>query len=145
LSYQWKSNGISIAGATTATLIVPLASVGQTITVSVTGTKTGYDPLMKVSVPTTAVTNVITGPTPTITGTAKVGSTLTANARAWAPTPVTLAYSWKTGTTVLGSRSTLVVPASAYGKTITVTVTGSKNGSTAEAQAPAGTRAGDAR
>ena len=53
-----------ITGATAATLTVPPASVGQTITVQVTGTKTGYDPLTKDSAPTAAVTDTITRPDP---------------------------------------------------------------------------------
>ena len=97
LAYQWKSNGTAIPGATTTTLTVPASSVGQTITVEVTGTKTGYDPLTKDSVPTAVVIAAITGPTPTITGTAKVGSTLTAHPGVWAPAPVNLAYAWKAG------------------------------------------------
>ena len=143
LAYQWKSNGTVITGATAATLTVPLASVGQTITVQVTATKTGYDPLTKDSAPTAAVTDTITGPTPTITGTAKVGSTLTANPGVWAPAPVNLGYAWKAaGVPISGATgANLVVPAAALGKTITVTVTGSKAGYTSVPQTSAATSA----
>jgi hypothetical protein len=110
--------------------VITAGDLGKTITVTVTGTKTGYTTLTKDSTATAPVTNVISGSQPTITGTARVGATLTVNAGTWAPAPVNLAYSWKSGTTSLGSASTLVVPVSALGKTITVTVTGSKTGYT---------------
>lgn len=72
----------------------------------------------------------LTSATPTISGTAKVGKTLTAKPGTWKPAPVTLSYSWKAnGTTISGATaSTFTVPAALKGKTITVTVKGSKTG-----------------
>ena len=52
LTYQWKANGAAISGATATTYIVPAAYVGKTITVTVTGTKTGYTTVAKTSAPT---------------------------------------------------------------------------------------------
>jgi hypothetical protein len=70
--------------------------------------------------------------TPTISGTAKVGKTLTASKGTWTPAPSTVTYVWKAGTTTLksGTSNQLVVPASAKGKQITVSVVGARSGYT---------------
>ena len=77
----------------------------------------------------------LTTATPKITGTAKVGNVLTANPGTWKPAPVDLSYQWKVGGKAVSgaTASTFTVPASANGKstkgkTITVTVRGSKTG-----------------
>ena len=51
--------------------------------------------------------------TPTVSGTAKVGSTLTAKAGTWAPAPVTLAYQWYRGSVRIAgaTKSTYTVTA----------------------------------
>ena len=74
----------------------------------------------------------LTSATPTISGTAKVGAKLTAKPGTWKPAPVTLTYRWKAnGTTISrATATTFTVPAALKGKTITVTVTGSRPGYT---------------
>ncbi|MCJ1702634.1 hypothetical protein [Rathayibacter sp. VKM Ac-2926] len=134
LSYQWKkNNGTYISGATAKTYVLKASDAGATITVSVTSTKTGYSPATKTSATTALVTGgVLTGATPTITGTAKVGQTLTAVPGTWSPAPVTLSYQWKRGgTAISGATSATYKTVSAdAGKAITVTVTGTKAGYT---------------
>jgi len=130
LSYQWKRGGTAITGATTKTYKLVTADAGASITVTVTGKRTGYTTTSKTSaaksVPTVAFT---TAPTPTISGTLKVGSTLTATAGAWSPAAA-LAYAWKrNGTTISGATaSTYKLVTEDVGATITVTVTGRKTG-----------------
>ena len=74
----------------------------------------------------------LTAPTPKISGTAKVGSVLTAKPGTWKPEGVKLTYQWyiksgKKSTAISGATgSTLTVPAAAKGKTITVKVSGTK-------------------
>src|SRR6185312_13435509 len=122
-----------IAGATSGTLVVPGTALNQPITVRVTASKSGFTSVTKTSAPTAAVNpGQITTGTPTITGTAQVGQTLTANTGSWSPVPDTFTYQWRAaGTNITGSTSsTLTVPADALGKTITVVVTGSKTGYT---------------
>ncbi|GAA2128074.1 hypothetical protein GCM10009825_06920 [Arthrobacter humicola] len=82
------------------------------------------------------------GPVPIITGTAKVGSTLTAVPGAWAVSPVTLSYQWyHSGTAVVGATAaTYVVPSGDLGRTITVKVTGAKTGYTTTSRTSAGTK-----
>ena len=70
-----------------------------------------------------------TTPTPKISGTAKVGKKLSTAAGTWSPKP-TLKYTWKAnGKTISGAtKSYHTVVKSEVGKTLTVTVTGSKKG-----------------
>ena len=144
LTYQWKANGASISGATANTYTVAASLVGQTITVTVTGTKTGYTTTAKTSTATAAVVaGTLSAPTPTITGTAKVGSVLTAHPGTWAPSPVTLTYQWKAnGANISGATgTTYAVVAGNVGKKITVTVTGTKTGYTTTAKTSTATAA----
>ncbi|MFM5903696.1 MAG: hypothetical protein ACKOOD_01265, partial [Microbacteriaceae bacterium] len=49
LSYQWLRNGTSISGATKSTYKLTSADNGKTITVSITGSKLGFETVTKVS------------------------------------------------------------------------------------------------
>lgn len=73
----------------------------------------------------------LTAATPTISGTPRVGSTLTATPGTWTP-GTSLAYAWAIdGAPVTGATaSTFTLPASTAGRAVTVTVTGSKTGHT---------------
>ena len=89
------------------------------------GTKDGYEPATKTSAETAAVTSLTfsTTPVPTISGTAKVGATLTAKPGTWLPTPDTLRYAWSRSGTVIENATGgtyQLAPADA-GKAITVT------------------------
>ncbi|PPF17165.1 hypothetical protein C5C94_11425 [Rathayibacter sp. AY1C3] len=144
LAYQWRANGTAISGATGTTYRPVAGDAGRVITVAVTGSKSGYVSTTRVSSGTAAVTGgAITAATPTISGTAKVGSTLTAKPGTWGPSPVALAYQWKAnGTALSGATSATYTPTGAtLGKTITVTVTGSKSGFTAVTKTSAKTSA----
>lgn len=72
----------------------------------------------------------ITPGTPTISGTVKVDRTLTAAAGTWSPIPVTTKYQWNAnGQPVAGATGrTFVVPANLVGASMSVTVTGSRDG-----------------
>lgn len=143
LSYQWKANGVAITGATAATYKVAAARVGKRITVTVTGTKTGYTTTSKTSAASAAVAAGTLGPVPvpTITGTVTVGSTLKVGAGTWGPAPVALAYQWKAnGVAITGATAATHKLTTAHaGKTITVTVTGTKTGYTTKSKTSAAT------
>ncbi|BCW49595.1 hypothetical protein StoSoilB13_19370 [Arthrobacter sp. StoSoilB13] len=146
LAYQWKANGVSVVGGTAATYVPVTGDVGKTLTVTVTGSKVGYTTASKTSAATAAVLALpalAPAPVPTITGTAKVGSTLTAVPGVWGPAPVTLAYQWKAnGVSVVGGTAATYVPVTGdVGKTLTVTVTGSKVGYTTASKTSAATAA----
>ena len=131
LTYQWTVDGTNVAGATTTTYTPVVADVGKVITVKVTGTKTGFDPVTKESLPTLAVVvgDLTTTPTPTIGGSATVGQLLTATAGTW-DAGVALAYQWTAaGADIAGATGTGYTPVPAdVGKVITVKVTGTKTG-----------------
>jgi hypothetical protein len=132
-AYQWKADGTALSGATASTYKPTSATLGKRITVTVTGSKTGYTAASRTSAATAAVANgTLTAVKPTISGTVKVGSTLTANPGAWGPAPVSLVYQWMSnGTAISGATGSTYKPTSAVlGRTITVTVTGSKTGYT---------------
>ena len=64
---------------------------------------------------------------PKVTGTAKVGTVLTASAGTWTPSPTSLAYQWlANGVAVTGANATTFTPTTAQvGKQLTVRVTAS--------------------
>jgi hypothetical protein len=89
--------------------------------------------LCLVLLPATSATaaTFATAPVPTITGTAKIASTLTAKTGSWTPLP-RFTYQWKRGGAVItGATAATYKPAIAdAGTTLTVTVTGTKAGYT---------------
>jgi hypothetical protein len=127
ITYQWKRGGTTVIGANQDTYEVQTADVGSTITVTVT--RAGYSGSVTSS-PTAVVTDPNAPPltgTVSISGTAEVGQTLTANITALEGTG-TISYQWKRGTTVIGTNSgTYQVQAADIGSTITVTVTRTGN------------------
>jgi hypothetical protein len=67
---------------------------------------------------------------PSVSGTAQVGRTLTATRGSWTPSPTTARYQWRLdGRAVFGATSsTWKIPGSAKGRKISVAVTGSRTG-----------------
>lgn len=126
LTYRWYANGASIAGATKSTFTLGTAQKSKTISVSVTGKKTGYATATKTS---KATAKVLTAGTPTISGTAKVGATLTAKRGTWTAS-TTFSYQWYASGKAISkaTKSTYKVTGSQRGKTITVKVTGKRSG-----------------
>ncbi|MFI8594128.1 hypothetical protein ACIGCK_06835 [Microbacterium sp. NPDC078428] len=80
LSYQWRADGTPIAGATSASIVLTAELVGADITVDVTGTASGYEPITRTSAPVGPVASAIfSRPAEVgIAGDARVGETLTA-------------------------------------------------------------------
>jgi serine protease len=131
LAYQWNRGNTAIPGATAKTYKLTAEDSGQTISVAVTGSKKGYAPATKRSAATAKVAPAtLTSPVPTITGTTTVGNTLTAVPGTWAPAPVDLAYQWNRGNTAIpgATAKTYKLTAEDSGQTISVAVTGTKNG-----------------
>jgi hypothetical protein len=133
VQYLWKADGTAIKDATSSTLKLPTSAVGKKITVTVTGDRQYYSAGSATSAPTATVAPAtFTAPTPKIKGTAKVGRRLIAYRGTWSPSPSSVKYVWKANGTTISTRtsSTFVVPASARGKKLTVTVVGSRTGYT---------------
>jgi hypothetical protein len=130
-AYQWMRNGVAISGATAPTFALTAADLGTVISVSVTGSSAGYAPVTLTSDPTSAVgAPTVTSAVPTVTGTTRVGKTLTAHAGVWGPAPVSLTYRWsRDGVRIAGANhATYEVGNRDAGHTLTVTVTGTKRG-----------------
>jgi hypothetical protein len=132
-TYQWRVDGKAISGATGSTWKLPASAKGKTVSVAITGSKAGYTTKTLLSPATAAVkAGVFVAPTPTIAGSARVGSTLQVYRGTWTPLPSTVTHQWKIdGRSVAGAtRSTFTVPTSARGKRVSVVVTGSLAGYT---------------
>ena len=135
LSYQWLRSGTAIVGATDAVYTLKAADKGKKITVTVTGTKSGYVTVSKTSVATGKVAaGTLTSVKPKITGTVKVGKKLTAKPGTWKPSGVKLSYQWlRNGKAIKGAtKSTYKLVKSDKRKKITVKVTGKKAGYTSK-------------
>jgi len=128
LTYKWYRGTKVIVGAITPTYVLTTTDAGQKVSVAVTATRDGYATTTAASSPRTVGLGVFdTAPTPTITGTARVGSTLTAIPGSWSPT-ATLSYKWnRNGSPINGATaSTYAVIGADAGATLSVTVTATK-------------------
>jgi surface antigen len=141
MGYKWKRNGTAIDGATNKTYVLTAADLGASLTVVATGTKPGYTSMAHISSSTAKVraATLTATPNPTITGTAKVGQTLTAKTGSWAPAPVTLAFQWsRNGKPVANAtKSTYVITSADKGAAVSVVVTGTKAAYTSVAKVSA--------
>ncbi len=128
--YQWYLDGSAIKNATKSTYKIQTADGGKKITVRVTGSKAGYTSTAKTSKATKTVPlSTLKTATPKITGTAKVGKTLTAKPGTWTSS-TKFKYQWYRGSTAIKGATNAnykLVKADAK-KKIKVKVTGSKTG-----------------
>jgi hypothetical protein len=141
-SFQWYLNGMAITGATLSTYEIRATDVGRTISVALTGAKSGY-----ASQSRTRQAGIVTAaafanaPTPTIEGLAREGSTLTLGAGSlnWS-SPAQTSIQWlKNGVGVAGATgNSLALSSADIGAVFTVAVTGSAPGytSTTKVSAP---------
>lgn len=132
VTYKWKRDGVVIDGATGTSYVLTPADLGSSVTVVATGTRNGYTSVGHLSVPTAKVvaSNLTYAQVPTISGTAKVGQTLTAQSAAWKPAPVTFGYQWNRNGSPIpnATKATYVLTGADKGAAVTVTLTGSKQG-----------------
>lgn len=125
-SYQWFADGVAISGATKATLTIPSSAAAKRLTVRVTGKKAGFTTASRTSSPTTRVAATAV---PTISGTVRVGSTVTAKPGKWT-TGTTFKYQWYANAAAISgaTAATFKVPSSVAGKKLAVKVTGTRSG-----------------
>jgi len=84
LSYQWYSNGDAIDGANGETYDLVGADFGNQITVGITGSMDGYEPLEKVSKPVTVAAGTLKySDRPSISGDFVTGGTVEVNLGTW--------------------------------------------------------------
>lgn len=129
-TYQWRRSGTAIAGATQPSYTATSSDAGKLVTVVVSGSKPGYDPVAAVSPGVTVKGAPMAGGTPTITGTAKVGVRLTAYVSGWAPSGSTFTYAWYAGGVLLqeGASRYYTPTAAVVGKQIVLEVKGARAG-----------------
>ena len=129
LVWQWNRNGSPIALATTNTYTLKQADIGAAITVSVTGTKVGYSTTTQTSSAVTVTAADISMSGVTISGTARVDSTVYSNVTVYT-SDVYVSYQWKrNGYFINGAQgSGYTLTAADVGASITVTVTASRAG-----------------
>ncbi|GAB6936590.1 hypothetical protein ACQP60_16885 [Isoptericola variabilis] len=143
LSYQWLRSGTPISRATSPTYTLTAADAGKALQVTVTGTVEGYAPVSRTSAARTVANATLTTATPTLSGTVRVGSKVTARAGTWT-SGATLTYQWyASGKAISGATTSAYTPtASVKGKSLSVRVTGKKAGYTSVTRSSAGKTVG---
>ena len=133
-TYQWLRAGSPITGATALTYTVAPEDVGKAIALKATGTKSGGTPGTSTSAPVTGVIGDAPTATtaPAISGTPKVGETLTVSAPVWSVATVVTTYQWqRNGTAIPGATgTTYAVTPEDVGAALTAKATGTKTGYT---------------
>ena len=125
-TYQWSLDRKAISGATATTFTPTDAMLGRALSVTVTASRPGYaDQTFAVPAADVWPVELLDRAAPTVTGTARVGATLTATAGDWYPRPDDYRYRWTVdGTVVPGATSSTFVPTAAHrGKQVRVEVT----------------------
>ncbi|HEY3544970.1 MAG TPA: CHAP domain-containing protein, partial [Propionicimonas sp.] len=125
--YQWMVGNAAVVGATSTTYVPTASDLGKAVSVRVTASKPGYTTNQSTSARTNVLPAlVLSGPTPTISGVARIGAQLTAVPGTWGPAPVSLAYQWlRNGVAVGGAtKATLVLGSADLGAVVSVRVTG---------------------
>jgi probable HAF family extracellular repeat protein/VCBS repeat-containing protein len=114
ISFQWARDGSDITGATGSTYVVREADEGHRLSVVATVTN---DDGLTASAASTATATVVDVPptltTPTISGTAQLGSTLTATAAVANDADATVTYQWQSRHASDFAYTALVEPAAA--------------------------------
>lgn len=132
LSYQWNRNGTKIAGATAATYSILGVDAGNSLSVTVSAARPGFTTVQKTSTATATISTIAfdTAPTPTITGSARVGEVLTAVPGTWVPVATTTTYQWFRDDVIIAGATSATYRAVAadLGTALTVSVTGSNLG-----------------
>lgn len=101
-SYQWRANGAAIANATGTSYEIPAALLGKTVDVVVTARRSGYTAMSVASRPAKAVVagTFASRSLPSVSGTARVGSRLTASTGVWSP-PGAYSFQWYSNDTAI--------------------------------------------
>ncbi len=155
-AYQWQrcdaagAGCVPIVGATAETYLPVTDDVGHALTVLVTAQSTGgaasasSPPTAPVSSSGSTVTRPAATSTPTVSGSAQVGQTLTLGVGTWTGSPTAFTYQWRRCTSV-GTQCVAIVGAatSSYtltpddiGATISPVVTATGRGGSTSAPAP---------
>jgi parallel beta-helix repeat protein len=140
LSYRWYVGSTQLtSGGANPTLTIPASAVGGKLTVAVSATSLGYTSAVRTSAPATVAAATLKVGNVTITGTPKVGKTLTSHGGTWtAGTQFT--YRWFANGAAIAhaTASKLKLTKALRNKKIVVSITGSLAGyTTVVAKSPA--------
>lgn len=130
-TWQWYRSGLPVPGTNHPYYDITAADLGKSIMGRVTRTQPGYATIVKETPHYVVIAGILSGPTPLINGTRKVGYTLTAASGTWT-LGATLKYQWyRSGSAITGATaSKYTLGAADRGKSMRVRVTGSKAGYT---------------
>ena len=131
LSYQWLRDGTPIAGATKATYKLRADDVGASVSVRVTGKKSGFATASSYSTAGAVRGHQFKSTHRAhISGTAKVGHTVKATMRSWSPKPSRISYQWlRDGVEIPNAtRSSFKLTAVDAGAHLSVRITVTKSG-----------------
>jgi surface antigen len=127
VDYQWYADGVAIANATSSAFTPTEAQLDQRLTVRVTAHADGYQPRTASSSSTSPVLlgQAAFTTTPSLTGTALVGHTLTASPGQFTPAGGTPTYQWlRGGVEISGATArTYVLQPADVGHSVAVRVT----------------------
>lgn len=132
-AYQWLVDGNPVSGATAKTFTPTSSLLSRQLTVSVTGSRSGFPTVTATSAP------VAVGPgalavtaRPVLTGSPRVGSRLSTTTGSWSRKDATFAYQWFSGTTPINgaTASSYVARSVDVGQPISARVIGSRAGYT---------------
>ncbi|UJP39758.1 hypothetical protein [Cellulomonas palmilytica] len=134
-SYQWLRDGKEISGATASSYKLTAADLRTKISVKAThrptiaGNAYGFSTSTKTAA-VMAGNAPVAKALPAITGTTKVGKTLTASRGTWDSSGLTFTYQWlRNGTAISGAtKNTYVLTSSDAGKKLSVKVTAKRDG-----------------
>jgi hypothetical protein len=129
--YQWYRAGVAVPGEIGPGYLLSAADVGKRVKMRATIAKPGYATVTKDSAEVTIAPGTLNAPLPGISGTRKVGYTLTATPGTWTA-GTTLRYQWyRSGVAITGATgSRYTLGAADLGRGMKVRVTGSKAGYT---------------
>lgn len=128
LSYQWLRDGKAIKNATSTSYKAAAADIGHSLRVRVTGRRSGFATATVDTAPVGPVApGKLSAKTPTIDGSARVGSKLIADVDPWGPGEVKLAWQWYRGDAKIAgaTKTSYTLTTDDAGKLIKVRVAGS--------------------
>ncbi|WP_156171908.1 carboxypeptidase-like regulatory domain-containing protein [Demequina rhizosphaerae] len=139
LAYRWNRDGVAIDGANAATYVLATADLGAAVTVTVTGAREGFDTVARTSAAVAVPAGFASAPTPTISGRAKAGETLTAVPGTWSPRAA-LTFRWfRDGIRIAGATTRhYTVTKDDRGHTLTAKVTAQRSGDLKTSRTSAG-------
>ena len=138
--YQWKRNGVAIAGSVNSTRTLVAADIAAAITCTVVAANLGGPSLPVTTLSTAAVIAAsvpVPGNTvaPAVTGTGTVGQVLTTSNGTWSNSPTSFSYAWRRdGVDIAGATSvTYTLVTADTGHSVTCRVFATNAGGTAGA------------